>query len=74
MSFPSQRLANSIVNTHKDTPELLPDYEPSAGAIVKALHSLWGQDRWREVSHLDGRQRSGSVACFAVLSETALRA
>src|SRR5499433_2505382 len=49
---------------HKDVPELLPDYEPSVGAIVKALHSLWGNEnsdpakaaraadaaRWREVS------------------------
>src|SRR5580693_9884061 len=25
---------------HKDLPELLPDYEPSVGAIVKALHAL----------------------------------
>jgi hypothetical protein len=25
-------------------PDLLPDYEPSVGAIVKALHSLWGQE------------------------------
>jgi NAD(P)-dependent dehydrogenase (short-subunit alcohol dehydrogenase family) len=29
---------------HKDVPELLPDYEPSVGAIVKALHSLWGKE------------------------------
>src|SRR6266849_1874625 len=29
---------------HKDTPDLLPDYEPSVGAVVKALHSLWGQE------------------------------
>jgi putative heme degradation protein len=29
---------------HKDTPDLLPDYEPSVGAIVKALHSVWGQE------------------------------
>jgi len=26
------------------TPDLLPDYEPSVGAIVKALKSLWGQE------------------------------
>ena len=25
-------------------PELLPDYEPSVGAIIKALHSLWGKE------------------------------
>src|SRR5215475_4395901 len=29
---------------HKDVPELLTDYEPSVGAIVKALHSLWGKE------------------------------
>jgi hypothetical protein len=29
---------------HKDVPELLPDYEPSVGAIVKALHSHWGKE------------------------------
>src|SRR5713226_6627264 len=29
---------------HKDTPDLLPDYEPSVGAVVKALHSLWGKE------------------------------
>ena len=25
-------------------PDLLPEYEPSVGAVVKALHSLWGQE------------------------------
>ena len=29
---------------HKDVPELLPDYEPSVGATVKALHALWGNE------------------------------
>src|SRR5260370_41635420 len=29
---------------HKDIPDLLPDYEPSVGAVVKALESLWGQE------------------------------
>ena len=32
------------VRAHRDTPDLLPDYEPSVGAVVKALHSLWGQE------------------------------
>ena len=32
------------VRAHKDTPELLPDYEPSVGAVVRALHSHWGQE------------------------------
>src|SRR5262245_16679904 len=29
---------------HQDTPELLPDYEPSVGALVKALLPLWGRE------------------------------
>ena len=29
---------------HRDIPEILPDYEPSVGAVVKSLHSLWGQE------------------------------
>jgi len=32
------------VRAHKDTPDLLPDYEPSVGAVVRALHSHWGQE------------------------------
>src|SRR5262249_29195864 len=29
---------------HKDMPELLPDYIPSVGALVKALEPLWGNE------------------------------
>ena len=29
---------------NKDTPELLPDYESSVGAVAKALQSVWGQE------------------------------
>jgi len=29
---------------NKDTPDLLLDYEPSVGAVVKALESYWGQE------------------------------
>jgi hypothetical protein len=32
------------VRGHKDMPDLLPDYKPSVGAVVKALESLWGQE------------------------------
>jgi hypothetical protein len=32
------------VRAHQNMPEVLPDYEPSVGATVKALHSLWGQE------------------------------
>jgi len=28
---------------NQDTPELLPDYEPSVGAVAKALKSYWGE-------------------------------
>src|SRR6202008_4926740 len=30
---------------HKDTPDLLPDYQPSVGAVIKALASYWGNER-----------------------------
>ena len=29
---------------NQDTPELLPDYEPSVGAVMKALESYWGHE------------------------------
>jgi NAD(P)-dependent dehydrogenase (short-subunit alcohol dehydrogenase family) len=29
---------------NQDTPDLLPDYEPSVGAVVKVLASYWGQE------------------------------
>src|SRR5882757_2002753 len=29
---------------NQDTPELLPDYEPSVGSVVKALESYWGHE------------------------------
>src|SRR5580700_6049880 len=32
------------VRAHKDVPDLLPDYEPSVGAVIKALESLWGNE------------------------------
>jgi NAD(P)-dependent dehydrogenase (short-subunit alcohol dehydrogenase family) len=41
---PGGMRTNWGVRAHKDTPELLPDYEPSVGAVVKALHSHWGQE------------------------------
>jgi NAD(P)-dependent dehydrogenase (short-subunit alcohol dehydrogenase family) len=28
----------------KDTPDLLPDYKPSVGSVIKALESHWGQE------------------------------
>jgi len=41
---PGGMRTNWGARAHKDMPELLADYEPSVGAVVKALHSLWGQE------------------------------
>jgi NAD(P)-dependent dehydrogenase (short-subunit alcohol dehydrogenase family) len=41
---PGGMRTNWGTRAHKDTPDLLPDYEPSVGAVVKALHSLWGRE------------------------------
>lgn len=41
---PGGMRTNWGARAHKDMPDLLPDYEPSVGAVVKALHSLWGQE------------------------------
>src|SRR6202050_5436471 len=41
---PGGMRTNWGARAHKDVPDLLPDYEPSFGAIVKALHSLWAQE------------------------------
>src|ERR1700724_4346454 len=37
---PGGMRTNWGTRAHKDLPELLPDYEPSVGATVKALHAL----------------------------------
>ena len=41
---PGGMRTNWGVRAHKNLPELIPDYEPSVGAIVKSLHALWGQE------------------------------
>jgi NAD(P)-dependent dehydrogenase (short-subunit alcohol dehydrogenase family) len=41
---PGGMRTNWGVRANKDIPELLPDYEPSVGAVVKALASLWGHE------------------------------
>src|SRR5712672_4771100 len=41
---PGGMRTNWGARAHKDVPDLLPDYEPSVGTIVTALHSLWGQE------------------------------
>jgi len=41
---PGGMRTNWGARAHQDVPELLPDYEPSVGAIIKALASLWGKE------------------------------
>jgi len=41
---PGGMRTNWGARANKDTPSLLPDYEPSVGAVVKALASYWGNE------------------------------
>jgi NAD(P)-dependent dehydrogenase (short-subunit alcohol dehydrogenase family) len=41
---PGGMRTNWGARANKDTPELLPDYEPSVGAVAKALKSYWGKE------------------------------
>ncbi len=41
---PGGMRTNWGTRAHKQTPQLLPDYEPSVGAVINALHSLWGHE------------------------------
>jgi NAD(P)-dependent dehydrogenase (short-subunit alcohol dehydrogenase family) len=41
---PGGMRTNWGARAHKDVPDLLPDYEPSVGAVIKALESLWGHE------------------------------
>ena len=41
---PGGMKTNWGARAHRDMPEILPDYEPSVGVLVKALRSLWGQE------------------------------
>ena len=41
---PGGMRTNWGARAHQDMPDLLPDYEPSVGAVVKSLHSLWGKE------------------------------
>ncbi len=41
---PGGMRTNWGARANKDTPELLPDYEPSVGAVIKVLESHWGQE------------------------------
>jgi len=41
---PGGMRTNWGTRAHQDIPELLPDYQPSVGAVIAALKSLWGQE------------------------------
>jgi NAD(P)-dependent dehydrogenase (short-subunit alcohol dehydrogenase family) len=41
---PGGMRTNWGARANKDTPELLPDYEPSVGAVIKVLESHWGKE------------------------------
>jgi NAD(P)-dependent dehydrogenase (short-subunit alcohol dehydrogenase family) len=41
---PGGMRTNWGLRANKDTPDLLPDYEPSVGAVAKMLKSHWGQE------------------------------
>ncbi len=41
---PGGMRTNWGARANKDMPELLPDYEPSVGAVAKALESYWGHE------------------------------
>jgi NAD(P)-dependent dehydrogenase (short-subunit alcohol dehydrogenase family) len=41
---PGGMRTNWGARANKDTPDLLPDYEPSVGAAAKALQSYWGHE------------------------------
>jgi NAD(P)-dependent dehydrogenase (short-subunit alcohol dehydrogenase family) len=41
---PGGMRTNWGVRANKETPELLPDYEPSVGAVAKMLKPLWGHE------------------------------
>ena len=42
---PGGMRTNWGTRANKDTPDLLPDYEPSVGAVIKALASYWGNEK-----------------------------
>ena len=41
---PGGMRTNWGARAHKDVPVLLADYEPSVGAVIKSLESLWGRE------------------------------
>src|ERR1700758_2163634 len=41
---PGGMRTNWGARANQDTPSLLPDYEPSVGAMIKALASYWGNE------------------------------
>jgi NAD(P)-dependent dehydrogenase (short-subunit alcohol dehydrogenase family) len=41
---PGGMLTNWGARANKETPDLIPDYEPSVGVVIKALQPLWGRE------------------------------
>src|SRR5882672_7588126 len=41
---PGGMRTNWGARANQDTPDLLPDYEPSVGSVIKALESYWGHE------------------------------
>ena len=63
---PGGMRTNWGARANKETPALLPDYEPSVGALAEMLKSLWGQENQRSGQGGSGRPSSGcqrSSAC-----------
>jgi NAD(P)-dependent dehydrogenase (short-subunit alcohol dehydrogenase family) len=42
---PGGMRTNWGTRANKDTPDLLPDYQPSVGTVIKALSSYWGNEK-----------------------------
>jgi NAD(P)-dependent dehydrogenase (short-subunit alcohol dehydrogenase family) len=84
---PGGMRTNWGVRANKETPGLLPDYEPSVGAVNKALESYWGKEmsdpakvaqlilRLADSGHLPAHLLVGSDAVeFATQAEAARKA
>ena len=42
---PGRMRTNWGARANRDRPDLLPDYEPSVGGVIKALESRWGHEK-----------------------------
>jgi hypothetical protein len=65
---PGGMRTNWGARANQDTPELLPDYEPSVSAVAKALKSYWGKgsatpSRWLRLCSVWGRATAFRRTC-----------